>query len=263
MVLAGRSLVRAQPATPPERGQPVPLRTPGCRTRCRRGRPRHSLRDPDRKRAGLLRGCRPEGPPRPSPVSAQERRRYTHLGQRANHLIQSIGTPVVAAVNGHAIGAGLELALSADFAIVAEDARLRLPEVKALGINLVLNPLFSAQAMADAGGNTIAVGQSRDPEVRLLDEEFRLRRIVRWSEPGREVTSADVNAYRDRYVESRGGAQFREMGRGRRGADRPRQARRRGLPRVQLHRDGPGRTPVGIPIPKARTGSAGMDGFRD
>lgn len=61
--------------------------------------------------------------------SPQERRRYIHLGQRANHLIQSIGTPVVAAVNGHAIGAGLELALSADFAIVAEDARLRLPEI--------------------------------------------------------------------------------------------------------------------------------------
>ena len=43
-----------------------------------------------------------------------------------------MGAPVVAAVNGHAVGAGLELALSADFAIVAEEARLRLPEV-ALG----------------------------------------------------------------------------------------------------------------------------------
>lgn len=76
---------------------------------------------------------------------------------------------------------------------------------EALGINLVLNPLFSASAVADAGGNTIAFGHGRDPEVRLLDEEFRLRRIVRWSEPGREVTSADVRAYRDSYVERRGG----------------------------------------------------------
>lgn len=85
---------------------------------------------------------------------------------------------------------------------------------EALGINLVLNPLFSAQAMADAGRNTIAIGQSRDPEVRLLDEEFRLRRIVRWSEPGREVTSADVNAYRDSYVESRGGRDSERWGAG-------------------------------------------------
>lgn len=67
-----------------------------------------------------------------SPMSEEERARYTRIGQDANHLIQKMGTPVVAAVNGHAIGAGLELALSADFALVAEDARLRLPEV-ALG----------------------------------------------------------------------------------------------------------------------------------
>ena len=61
-----------------------------------------------------------------------ERRRYVEMAQRANRLMQTMGTPVVAAVNGHAIGAGLELALSADFAIVAEGAKLRLPEV-ALG----------------------------------------------------------------------------------------------------------------------------------
>ncbi len=69
---------------------------------------------------------------RDRPQSPGERRRYIEAAQRANHLIQTIGTPVVAAVNGHAIGAGLELALSADFSIVAEDAKLRLPEV-ALG----------------------------------------------------------------------------------------------------------------------------------
>ncbi len=72
---------------------------------------------------------------------------------------------------------------------------------EALGVN----PLFSASAKADAGGNTIAFGHGRDPEVRLLDEKFRLRRIVRWSEPGREVTSADLRAYRASYVERRGG----------------------------------------------------------
>ena len=69
---------------------------------------------------------------RDSTPSLEERRSYIRAGQDANHLIQTIGAPVVAAVNGHAIGAGLELALSADFAIVAEDAKLRLPEV-ALG----------------------------------------------------------------------------------------------------------------------------------
>lgn len=67
------------------------------------------------------------GPPDP-----EERARYIDAAQRANRLLQTIGKPVVAAVNGPAVGAGLELALSSDLMIVAADAKLRLPEV-ALG----------------------------------------------------------------------------------------------------------------------------------
>lgn len=58
-----------------------------------------------------------------------ERTRYAAAAQHANYLLQLGRVPVVAAVNGHAIGGGLELALSCDFMIVAEDAKLRLPEV--------------------------------------------------------------------------------------------------------------------------------------
>ncbi|MGD8322147.1 MAG: enoyl-CoA hydratase/isomerase family protein [Gemmatimonadota bacterium] len=65
-----------------------------------------------------------EGPP-----TGEERRRYVNQAQRVNHRIQTGPVPVVAAVNGHAIGAGLELALSSDFMVVAEDAKLRFPEI--------------------------------------------------------------------------------------------------------------------------------------
>lgn len=65
-----------------------------------------------------------EGPP-----TGEERPRYVETAQEVNRRIQMGGVPVVAAVNGHAIGAGLELALSADFMIVAEEAKLRFPEV--------------------------------------------------------------------------------------------------------------------------------------
>lgn len=68
-----------------------------------------------------------EGPP-----TGAERQRYVRTAQRVNRRIQMGPTPVVAAVNGHAIGGGLEMALSSDFMVVADEAKLRFPEV-ALG----------------------------------------------------------------------------------------------------------------------------------
>ena len=55
----------------------------------------------------------------------------------------------------------------------------------------------------DARGSTIALAHGSETEVRLLDDDFNLRTIVRWVEPGREVTAADVRAWREDYVESR------------------------------------------------------------
>lgn len=66
------------------------------------------------------------------PPDEFERVRYIDAAQRANELLQGITKPVIAAVNGAAVGAGLELALSSDLIIAAEGAKLRLPEV-ALG----------------------------------------------------------------------------------------------------------------------------------
>jgi len=59
-------------------------------------------------------------------------RRYIRAAQAAARAVQRSPLPVVAAVNGHAVGAGLELALSADLVVVAHEAKLRFPEV-ALG----------------------------------------------------------------------------------------------------------------------------------
>jgi enoyl-CoA hydratase len=66
---------------------------------------------------------------RDRPMTPEERREYIETGQRVYRAIQTLPQPVVAAVNGHAIGAGIELALSCDFVVMAEEAKLRLPEV--------------------------------------------------------------------------------------------------------------------------------------
>lgn len=71
--------------------------------------------------------------------------------------------------------------------------------------------LFDAGAMVDAGGSTVALAHGMSTEVRVLDDVFDLRLIVRWTEPGREVTGADVDAWRADYIERRERPNFSPM----------------------------------------------------
>ncbi|WP_435828588.1 enoyl-CoA hydratase/isomerase family protein [Saccharopolyspora shandongensis] len=55
--------------------------------------------------------------------------------QEVTRLIRDCPAPVIAAVQGHAVGAGAEFALCCDLVIAAEDARFRFPEV-GLGLSV-------------------------------------------------------------------------------------------------------------------------------
>lgn len=54
-------------------------------------------------------------------------------GQRVFDRLEQMGKPVVAAINGFALGGGCELALACTFRVMAETARIGLPEIN-LGI---------------------------------------------------------------------------------------------------------------------------------
>ncbi|MGB9454836.1 MAG: enoyl-CoA hydratase-related protein [Bryobacteraceae bacterium] len=63
-------------------------------------------------------------------LSAVEMRQYALDGQRVFRRLETAGKPSVAAVNGFALGGGLELALAATVRVASENARLGQPEVK-------------------------------------------------------------------------------------------------------------------------------------
>src|SRR5215510_8638891 len=63
-------------------------------------------------------------------VSGKE---YTHKGQSVLDLIENLGKPVIACINGFALGGGCEIAMACTMRLASENAKLGQPEVK-LGI---------------------------------------------------------------------------------------------------------------------------------
>ena len=69
---------------------------------------------------------RPEGGGNPGEMKEG---RITHLGQQVCWVWQEVPVPVIAAVHGHAIGGGIQVALGADIRIVHPDTQMSVREI--------------------------------------------------------------------------------------------------------------------------------------
>jgi 2-(1,2-epoxy-1,2-dihydrophenyl)acetyl-CoA isomerase len=116
-----------------------------------------------------------------------------NLRNGVNRLVSTMldtQTPIVAAATGHVIGLGLSLLLASDFAVVADDARLRTP--------------FTTMGFTpDSGTSWLlprGVGVARAKELLLLGREISGATAAEWGLVHRAVPAPEVASAADTLV---------------------------------------------------------------
>ena len=112
--------------------------------------------------------------------------RITHLAQQVCWVWQEVPVPVIAAVHGHALGGGMQIALGADIRIVHPDTQLSVREVhwglipdmtgtlmlsRLVRPDIVKDLVFSARVFSGAEGFELGVVTrlSKTPQAEAMD----------------------------------------------------------------------------------------------
>jgi 2-(1,2-epoxy-1,2-dihydrophenyl)acetyl-CoA isomerase len=139
--------------------------------------------------SGFDLGLRGGGDSKPRAGATQRQMRW-HVNRLIPTMLET-QTPIVAAATGWVVGLGLHLVLASDFAVVADDARLRAP--------------FAAMGFTpDSGGSWLIprlAGVARAKEMLMLGREVRGARAADWGLVHRAVPAADVPAVASELVD--------------------------------------------------------------
>ena len=120
-----------------------------------------------------------------SPVEGKE---HALQGQQLFDLVENLGKPVIAAINGYALGGGCELAMACTLRIAASSARLGQPE-----INLGIIPGYGgSQRLARLVGNGVALDLLLTGRQVDADEALRIGLVNRVVAPEQLAQAAQT-----------------------------------------------------------------------
>ncbi|MBI3404498.1 MAG: enoyl-CoA hydratase/isomerase family protein [Acidobacteria bacterium] len=111
-----------------------------------------------------------------TPVSGKE---FSIFGQGVFHLLETIGKPSIAAINGFALGGGCELILSCSMRVASKTAKMGQPEVK-LGI---IPGYGGSQRLTRLCGKGLAHELILSGEMISADEALRIGLVNHVTEP--------------------------------------------------------------------------------
>ncbi|MDR3364337.1 MAG: enoyl-CoA hydratase/isomerase family protein [Clostridiales Family XIII bacterium] len=126
-------------------------------------------------------------------MSALEGRAFMIKGQATMQRIETIGKPVIAAVNGFALGGGCELAMACDFRFASEKAKFGQPEVglgiipgfggtqrlpRLVGKGMAKMLIFSAEMIGAAEAKAIGLVEKVFPPDELLPETEKFAELI-------------------------------------------------------------------------------------
>lgn len=118
-----------------------------------------------------------------SDLNSDQAQAFAQKGQSVFHELNLLKIPVIAAVNGFALGGGCELALACDFIIASENAKFGLPEVSlglipgfggtvrllsAVGLRKARELTFTGEMLTAAEAHRLGLVSAVVPQAELI-----------------------------------------------------------------------------------------------
>ncbi len=141
------------------------------------------------------------------PMDARDALAFSRMGQRLVLSIGEMKKPVIAAVNGYALGGGLELALACDFIYAAENAKLGLPETtlgtmpgfggtqtlsRLIGPNRAKELIFTGKSLTAQQAKAWGIVNEVYPADELLPKVMETARLIACNGPVAVATAKDA-----------------------------------------------------------------------